>query len=406
MLKNIKPELWSNVFNHFKISKKHRLLPNNTIDAKGNVISRSTSLESTRLLKQGTTITRTSSVQQTTVTSEQQKGTSGVYITTKDAYTLTDGPTIFIAKDLPKIAKFCIQQSNIPKVVMDGIIEKINYNNNINERIDQIEKDLELEEEKLATKLSGSVDDSSKEAKKLLGQKDGKNRSKLAGKIVDKTEDRKIAKMREDIMTLKTMIKHASIDDMFIPNKKAHIEKWAKGLNSNSSFTSNIEESINVSIMMLKDVEDTWKILLLLGIGVFTNHESIAYTEIMKRLADQQKLYLIIADSDYIYGTNYQFCHGYLSKDLELTQEKIIQALGRIGRNNIQQEYTARFRDTSQINMLFAKLTSEEKQEVINMNQLFNCRNVKWNGTDYEEIEVEEDNDDYEVDDLEIDEVM
>jgi hypothetical protein len=254
--------------------------------------------------------------------------------------------------------------------------------------------------------LSGSVDDSSKEAKKLLGQKDGKNRSKLAGKIVDKTEDRKIAKMREDIMTLKTMIKHASIDDMFIPNKKAHIEKWAKGLNSNSSFTSNIEESINVSIMMLKDVEDTWKILLLLGIGVFTNHESIAYTEIMKRLADQQKLYLIIADSDYIYGTNYQFCHGYLSKDLELTQEKIIQALGRIGRNNIQQEYTARFRDTSQINMLFAKLTSEEKQEVINMNQLFNCRNVKWNGTDYEEIEVEEDNDDYEFDDLEIDEVM
>ena len=34
----------------------------------------------------------------------------------------------------------------------------------------------------------------------------------------------------------------------------------------------------------------------------------------MKRLADEQKLYLIIASSDYIYGTNYQFCHGYLSK--------------------------------------------------------------------------------------------
>jgi hypothetical protein len=38
----------------------------------------------------------------------------------------------------------------------------------------------------------------------------------------------------------------------------------------------------------------------------------------MKKLADEQKLYMIIASSDYIYGTNYQFCHGFLSKDLNL----------------------------------------------------------------------------------------
>jgi membrane-associated HD superfamily phosphohydrolase len=110
----------------------------------------------------------------------------------------------------------------------------------------------------------------------------------------------------------------------------------------------------------------------------------------MKKLADQQKLYLIIADSDYIYGTNYQFCHGYLSKDLELTQEKIIQALGRIGRNNIQQEYSARFRDDIQITTLFTKISSENKPEVINMNQLFNCKNIKWNGVEYEELPDEE----------------
>jgi hypothetical protein len=81
---------------------------------------------------------------------------------------------------------------------------------------------------------------------------------------------------------------------------------------------------------------------------------------------------LIIADSDYIYGTNYQFCHGYLSKDLDLTQEKIIQALGRIGRNNIQQEYSARFRDDEQIKTLFTRFPSDSKPEVINMNKLFN----------------------------------
>jgi hypothetical protein len=106
-----------------------------------------------------------------------------------------------------------------------------------------------------------------------------------------------------------------------------------------------------------------------MGIGVFTNHESIAYTEIMKSLADQQKLYVIIASSDYIYGTNYQFCHGYLSKDMNLTQEKIIQAMGRIGRNKIQQDYSVRFRDDEQIKKLFS--TESDKPEVRNMNRLF-----------------------------------
>jgi hypothetical protein len=186
------------------------------------------------------------------------------------------------------------------------------------------------------------------------------------------------------------MVKSASLNDIFIPNKLAHLEKWAVGLDTKLAFTSNIDEQSITAIMLLKDVEDSWKVLLLLGIGVFTEHKSIAYTEIMKKLADKQQLYLIIADSDYIYGTNYQFCHGYLSKDLNMTQEKIIQALGRIGRNNIQQEYSARFRDDEQIKTLFTKFRSEDKPEVLNMNVLFNSGNIKWNGTDYVEVTEEE----------------
>ena len=51
------------------------------------------------------------------------------------------------------------------------------------------------------------------------------------------------------------------------------------------------------------------------------------YMEIMKKLAQDQKLYLIIASSDYIYGTNYQFCHGYLGKEfVGLSRKKIMQA--------------------------------------------------------------------------------
>ena len=42
----------------------------------------------------------------------------------------------------------------------------------------------------------------------------------------------------------------------------------------------------------------------------------------------QQKLYLIIASDDFIYGTNYQFCHSYIARDLgDMSQEKAIQNL-------------------------------------------------------------------------------
>jgi hypothetical protein len=379
LLKNIIPTSWNIVYNYFKLNRIRRIKYNNTVDPRGNPIS---------INKSGENLSRSVSLQQNIV--EEPLGSSGVYITTKDAYTLTDGPTIFIANDLQKIAKFCIQQANIPAIVMKDIMEKIEFNNQINQRIDELERELEFEETKMASKLSGSSSDNSREAKNLIGKKEAKDKSKIANKMLNKTEDRKITKLRDDIANLKSMAKNATLDDMFIPNRISHLAKWANGLNTTNSFTSNIEEDYIISIMLLKDVDDSWKILLLLGIGVFTDHKSSAYTEIMKKLADQQKLYLIIADSDYIYGTNYQFCHGYISKDIQLTQEKIIQALGRIGRNNIQQEYSARFRDDIQINTLFSRIASIDKPEVINMNKLFNSKNVKWNGTNYEELPDEE----------------
>ena len=79
----------------------------------------------------------------------------------------------------------------------------------------------------------------------------------------------------------------------------------------------------------------------MLGIGIFKKDNNTTYNEIMKKLAYQQKLYLIVASSDYIYGTNYQFCHGYMGKDLQkMTQEKIIQAFGRVGRQKQHQNYS------------------------------------------------------------------
>jgi hypothetical protein len=389
VLKNILPDSWASVYTAFQLGRKQRIIPNTGIDPSGNKILKTRSLgpvteaknmnssmSGASLSRMASTQVTTSSAASTAATSTatssttQAKGSCAIYVTTKDAYTLTDGPTIFLANDVQKVAKFCIQQANIPASIMKDIMEKIEFNNTLNERIAQIESDLAFEEEKITNKLCGASG-----ASKSMERKN-KNKSKIASDMIDKTDDANIVKMRDTLEDLKKMVKSATLNDVFIPNKLAHLTVWAENVNTNtntkSAFTSNIDEVTISSIMLLKDVEDSWKVLLLLGIGVFTEHKSIAYTEIMKKLADKQLLYLIIADTDYIYGTNYQFCHGYLSKDLGLTQEKIIQALGRIGRNNIQQEYSARFRDESQVLTLFTKIASEEKPEVINMNQLFN----------------------------------
>jgi hypothetical protein len=134
-------------------------------------------------------------------------------------------------------------------------------------------------------------------------------------------------------------------------------------------FTSDIDEETVEKIMLL-DVKTEWKILLLMGIGVFIEHTNREYSDIMKGLAQEQKLYLILASSDFIYGTNYQFCHGYLGKDLtNMTQEKMLQAFGRVGRKNNQSEYTLRLRDVGLIDKLYKE--EENKMEVLNMNRLF-----------------------------------
>ena len=262
-----------------------------------------------------------------------------------------------MANDVNKIAKFCIQQANIPAKVMENILEKIELNNKINEKIQILEQEIE---------------DLDSEKEKESDQSDKKN-SKKDLKYLPSGDEKTGIKYnkQEELNYLKTLIKSAQLNETFIPNKLPHLTKWADDIiNIGSVYTSDVNEETIIDIMMLTDVDDSWKVLLLMGVGVFTNHPSIAYTEIMKKMAEQQKLYLIIASSDYIYGTNYQFCHGYLSKDLYLTQEKIIQALGRIGRNNIQQNYSIRLRDDDQIYKLF--YTEEYKPEVRNMNILFN----------------------------------
>jgi hypothetical protein len=271
---------------------------------------------------------------------------------------------------------------------MDDISKKIEYNNALNVKIYNLEKEVDLIKEKAEKTVKNEITSFHIAGVAVKGRKSSKDTKKLNRDVgEDKESKGEIHKLTNEVNVLRSMIKSASLNDTFIPNKKLHLEKWTDGLHiskTSGAFTSNIDESVVSDIMALNGVDNNWKVLLMMGIGVFINHDNITYTEIMKRLADEQKLYMIIATSDYIYGTNYQFCHGYLSKDLDLTQEKIIQAMGRIGRQNIQQTYTVRFRDDQQIMKLFTSET--EKPEIINMNKLFTSRNVEYDNGMYIEV--------------------
>ena len=266
----------------------------------------------------------------------------GILLTTVDAHTLTDGPTIYLTENIQTIGNFYIQQSSIPKAVFDNIFAKLTENNVILAEIAKLEAALEDE----------------------LGGKELKDRN-------NKDVDDQLASVRnridKQIEELKQGIKVISLDPAYIPNTVLHQNVWAPKVVENA-FIPTIDTHTAKRIMEL-EIDDRLKILLLLGIGSFENTENSNYTEIVKELAFQKRLFIIIASSDYIYGTNYQFCHEVVGKDLvNMSQQKTVQALGRVGRNNIQQEYTVRFRDDSIIYNLFKE--QEHNIEAINMCRL------------------------------------
>jgi hypothetical protein len=287
---------------------------------------------------------------------------STMHLVTTDAHTLTDGPTIFLAQDVHKVAQYYMQSCELPASMLQDILRTIQANTLLNEKIAALEKEFE----------DGTAEDAEKEKKQMTERMDPKMKAR-----------------KQKIELTRTQLKTISLDPVFVPNTEDHLYKYARkramaqgqaqgqaqamaqGQAQAVPFTSDISDFVVEQIMQIDDVPDSWKVMLLMGIGVFASQNpSARYMEVMKRLAQEQKLYLILASSDYIYGTNYQFCHGYIGKDLSsISQEKCVQALGRVGRNSIQQDYSVRFRDNELLYKLFRP--DANKPEVANMNKLF-----------------------------------
>ena len=304
-------------------------------------------------------------IYETLTSVRKPKYTSLVNLSTSDAHTLTDGPTIYLTENVDKVAAFMIQIAKIPSIVMDDIMETIDFNTRVLEEISKTERlinDLEGESKDPSAGSSGGGGGAGGAA-----SDEKKTRKFTSDTRINPETERLHIKVDE----LRKTVKYIALNDLFVPNRLEHLKQWTTRTAISNEFTSFVEDDIVEKIMLL-NVASHWKLLLLMGIGSITNTTDQKYTDIMKTLAKNQKLYLIITATDYIYGTNYQFCHGYIGKDLEgMSQEKAIQSMGRIGRGSIQQDYTIRIRHDAILRHIFTAINSEDKPEVAAMNRLF-----------------------------------
>jgi len=341
-----------------------RYLPENMFDDIGN-ITMTTIKEYYLLLLENIRPKYWRRVYETLVSVRKPKFASVVNLSTSDAHTLTDGPTIYLTQHVDKVAAFMLQIAKIPDIVMDDIMETIDFNNRVLEEIAKTEKlikDLEGE----SAVGSGVVNSVSTGGGVTMSEEKKTRKFTSDTRINPETE-----RLHIKVEDLKKSVKYTALHELFVPNRLEHLKRWTTRTAITNEFTSFVEDEVVEQIMLL-NVATHWKLLLLMGIGAITNATDQKYTDIMKTLAKHQKLYLIITATDYIYGTNYQFCHGYIGKDLEgMSQEKAIQSMGRIGRGAIQQDYTIRFRHDAILRHIFTAMRSADKPEVRAMNRLF-----------------------------------
>jgi hypothetical protein len=239
------------------------------------------------------------------------------------------------------------------------VSEKIMQNGVIQQKIEDLTRTIDDKKNASANKEQSRID-----------EKDQKNMKKRKPEKMDKEVGGELGYLMDQVDHLRSQIRMVVLDNAYIPNTMQHQTLWVSQNDDQmvkNAFVPRVDEESVRDIMEL-NVSNDMKLLLLIGIGMFKNQDEVhpRYMEIMKRLAYNQQLFLILASSDYIYGTNYQFCHGLIGKDLtNMTQQKTIQAMGRIGRNAMQQEYSVRFREDEMLIQLFQKPAENREAEIM-----------------------------------------
>ena len=254
---------------------------------------------------------------------------SVIRATREDAWTVTGAAAIYMAHDVEKVGHVMLKAAGIP----DGVLAQLKENIEINTRT-------ALKREELKKEFENAV---AVDAEKTNKMKDERYSNPAAKKI------------QEELKLLVRM--PVKLDDKYVPNMPAHLAQWRPGCKS--AFAPEIDSLTAEKIVDTK-VADHWKLLLLIGVAVLTEIDD-SYLEIVKQMASMGKLFMVIADFTYLTGTNYQFGHGYFGRDLaDLNEGMVIQALGRIGRGDLQ-GCTARVREEGMFKKLFGPKQGEHR---------------------------------------------
>ena len=147
---------------------------------------------------------------------------STIYLTTKDSYTLTDGPAIFLADDVDKIAKFCIKSAKIPGELLEKMLASLRFNDKVKGAIATAEKQL--------GNITGEVKDTNDKRKDAKSEKDPRK-----------------AELNNKIKGLYAQLKQVKLDPSYVPNSASHKRKWNNEYEK--SFTSDLDEDTVEKIM-------------------------------------------------------------------------------------------------------------------------------------------------------------
>jgi len=257
--------------------------------------------------------------------SEPKRFGGGVKLATTDAASITHGPALYLAADTEKVAKYLMRDADPPAEIIDRLQQQAHNNSQVMAEIQRLEKDLE--------------DRLSADGREGGGNDDDERMEERHGAV-----GKKLLKMREKLGELR-------LPEREVPNAEEHQRRY-HGVVRSESFAGSVPPHHLEEVLHL-EVPKWKKMLLMMGIGVFGD-DCPTYRELMSRMASERELYCVIAGTDYVYGTNYQFCHGYIGKDLtNMPVEKLYQALGRVGRGRQAGQYSWRLRDDSLARHIF-----------------------------------------------------
>jgi len=195
-------------------------------------------------------------------------------IVTESSHTLTHGPTIYLCENTDEWMDFYVKNSGIHENTLLEMEKKLETNQVILEKMARVRKDIE---DKTA--------------------KDEGNENKMKDQRFDSATKTLIQEME----ALERSLKPVHLHPCYVPNSREHFDKWTTNMSfaSSGAFQSYIDET-SVKKIMNMDVSISYKILILMGIGIF-NPKSSDYNDLVKELSEQKKLGVILASSDFIY---------------------------------------------------------------------------------------------------------